>query len=108
MFDDFNGVCCRSWNSAGKVIIRTPYFARSINSGKYLKFLFSQMTKEARRGSQGGPPWHQTPPRRGAQSGRGWVGSGDPGPPLTDPFRVYLLHGKPMLGGSPREISAAS
>src|SRR4051794_18312731 len=63
------------------------------------------MTKEARRGSQGGPLGHQTPPRRGPQSGRAWVGSGDPSPPLTDPFHVYLLHGKPKSGGgSSREI----
>src|SRR3954452_23548940 len=34
MFDDFNRICCRSWNSAGKVTIKTPYFGRSINSGK--------------------------------------------------------------------------
>src|SRR4051812_24205442 len=59
------------------------------------------MTKEARRRSRGGPPGHQTPPRRGPQPGRAWV---DPGPPLTDPFRVYLLHGKPNSGGSSREI----
>src|SRR4051812_8385806 len=104
MFDDFNGICCRSWNSAGKVTINTPYFGRSINLRKYPKFLFSQMTKEARKGSQGGPPWAQTPPRRGPQSGHTWVGSGDPGPPLTDPLRVYLLHRKPKSGGSSREI----
>src|SRR4051812_35248225 len=104
MFDDFDGVCCRSWNSAGKVTIGTPYFRRSINSEKYPKFLFSQMTKEARRGSRGGPPGHQPPPRRGPQPGRAGVGSGDPGPPLMEPLRAYLLHGKPSSGGSSKEI----
>ena len=34
MFDDFDGVCCRSWNSAGKVAIRTPLCGRSIKSAK--------------------------------------------------------------------------
>src|SRR3954451_14840788 len=62
------------------------------------------MTKEARRGSRGGPPGHQTPPWRGPQPGRAWVGSDDRGPPLTEPFCVYLLHGKPKSGGSSREI----
>ena len=32
MFDDFHGICCRSWNSAGKVVIRVPYFGKSENS----------------------------------------------------------------------------
>jgi len=34
MFDDFDGVCRRSWNSAGKVAIKTPLCGRSIKSTK--------------------------------------------------------------------------
>ena len=34
MFDDFDGVCCQSWNTAGKVAIRTPLCGRSIKSIK--------------------------------------------------------------------------
>jgi hypothetical protein len=36
MFDDFDGVCRRSWNSAGKVAIKTPLCGRSIKSTKIL------------------------------------------------------------------------
>src|SRR3954470_17240009 len=52
MFDDFNGICSRSCNSAGKVTIKTPYFGRSINSGKISKVpIFSDD-----EGSQKGEP----------------------------------------------------
>src|SRR4051812_503734 len=104
MFDDFDGVCCRSWNSARKVTIGTPYFRRSINSGKIPKVPIFSDDEGSQKGESRGPPGHQTPPRCGPQPGRARVGSGYPGPPLTEPFRVYLLHGKPNSGGSSKEI----
>src|SRR3954468_12081559 len=99
MFDDFNGICCRSWNSAGKVTIRTPYFGRSINSGKIPEVsIFSDdegSQKGESRWATMGPDLTQA--RAPVWSRLGRVCD-------HDPFRVYLLHEKPKLGGSSREI----
>src|SRR3954471_17959897 len=104
MFDDFNGIFWRSWNSAGKVTIRTPYFGRSMNSGKISEVpIFSDdegSQKGESRWATMGPDLTQAR----APVWPRWVGSGYPSPPLTEPFRVYLLHGKPKIGGSSREI----
>src|SRR4051794_14320255 len=50
MFDDFNGICCRRRNSAGKVTIGTPYFRRSINSGKRTEVPIFSDDEESQKG----------------------------------------------------------
>src|SRR3954453_20959858 len=104
MFDHFDGVCCRSWNSAGKVTIRTPYIGRSINSGKIPKVPIFPDDEGSQKGKSRGATRAPDATPVWAHPGRAWVGSGGPGPPLTDLFRVYLLHGKPSSGGSSREL----
>src|SRR3954466_2734626 len=104
MFDDFDGIYCQSWNSAGKVPSRHHISEDQKIPKKYQKFLFSQMTNGARRADLGGPPWAQTRPRRGPLAGRAWDMSGRPGPPLTEPARAYLRHGNLRSGGASREI----
>src|SRR3954447_1330256 len=104
MFDDSNGICCWSWNSAGKVTIKTPYFGRSINSEKIPKVPIFPDDEGSQKGeSRGATRAPDATPVR-AHPGRAWVGSGGPCPPLMDLFRVYLLHGKPKSGGSSREL----
>ena len=68
------------------------------------KFLFSQMTDEARRRDLGGPPWAQTRPRRGPLVGRTWGVSGHPGPPLTEIFSHISSPREPKVEGERREV----
>src|SRR3954452_14676945 len=104
MFDDFNGICYRSWNSAGKVTIWTPYFGRSINSEKISEVpIFSDdegSQKGESRWATMGPDLTQA---RALVWPR-WVVSGYPGPPPMKPLLVYLPNGKPKIGGSSTEI----
>src|SRR4051794_35549307 len=95
MFDDFNGICCRDWNSAGKVTIWTPYFGRSINSGKISEvpiFLDDE-------GSQKGEPRWAT---MGPDMTMAWA------PVWPRLGSVWLpwptSDGKPKIGGTSREI----
>src|SRR3954467_14578141 len=108
MFDDFDGICCRSWNSAGKVTIKTPYFGRSINSGKIPKVpIFPDDEGSQKWESRGATRAPDATPAQ-AHPGHAWVGSGGPGPPFVDLFHVYLLHGKLGGGGGRRENYSAA
>ena len=104
MFDDFDGVYCRSWISAGKVAIRTPYCGRSRKSRKISEVPIFPDDDGARRADLGGPPWAQTRPRRGPLAGRAWGVSGRPSPPLTEILRVYHPHENLRSRGTERSI----
>jgi hypothetical protein len=100
MFDDYWRTCCRSQDSAGKRIVKTPYFWRSAILGKYPKIHIlsddESSQKERARGAARGPHPRATQ----------WCGH--PGPLLPAPPRVYGRPQKPKTPGGSEIDSAAS
>src|SRR3954471_22228797 len=103
MFDDFNGIYCQSWNSAGKVTIKTPYFERSENSRKISEV---PIFPDDERSHKGRPGWATMGPDKAQAWARAM--SGRPGPPRTETLRVYLRHGNLRSRERPEKYSAAS
>ena len=104
MFGDFDGVCCRSWISAGKVAIRTPLCGRSIKSRKIPEV---PIFPDDGRNQKDGPGWATMGPDKAQARAPCWPRLGCVWPPWPtsdgDPSRISSPR-KPKVGGASREI----
>ena len=98
MFDDFDGIYCRSWNSVGKVTIKTPYFGRSGNSRKISE---AHIFPDDGRSQKGRPGWATMGPDKAQARATCWPRLGCVWPPWPtsdgDPSRISSPR-KPKVG----------
>src|SRR4051794_19283291 len=104
MFDDFDGIYCRSWNSAGKVTIKTPYFGRSENSRKISKV---HIFLDDERSQKGWPGCASMGPDKAQARAPCWpcLGCVWPPWPTSDGAPSHISSSrKPKIRGASREI----
>ena len=104
MFDDFDGVCRRSWNSAGKVAIKTPLCGRSIKSAKILE---TPIFQDDERSQKEGAGWATMGPDHAQARAPGWPRLGvvwPPWPTSSDALTRISSPRKPKTRGATRNI----
>ena len=103
MFDDFDGVYCQSWISAGKVAIRTPYCGRSRKSRKISEV---PIFPDDGRSQKGRPGWATMGPDKAQARAPSWPRLGYVWPPWPtsdgDLWRISSSR-EPKVGGRHRE-----
>src|SRR4051794_7532346 len=104
MFDDFDGNYCRSWNSSGKVTIKTPYFGRFENSRKISE---APIFPDDGRSQKVRPGWAIMGLDKAHARDPCWLRLGYVWPPWPtsdgDPSCISSPR-KPKVGGASREI----
>ena len=103
MFDDFDGICCRSWNPAGKVAIKTPYLRRSEN---YRKILETPIFQDDKRSQKEGAGWATMGPDHAQARAPCWPRLGVVWPPwsTSDAALSRISSSRePKIGESRRE-----
>ena len=104
MFDDFDGIYCRSWNSAGNRAIKIQYFRRAIIPRKYVEV---PIFPDDGRSQKERPGWATMGPDKAQARAPCWPRLGCVWSPWATPdgdlWRISSPR-EPKVGGRRREV----